>query len=299
MKTTIRRKNPLLPFTLWLAVLLPASPAFLAAAAPTPAPLPELTPVQVKSPVQWMQEFLGRLDLTPEQIQQILEVFRSRAAELQVVAVEEFAARALLNQAIHQCTPDPWAVRVATVGVAAADLQLNLLRGALYAEIRPILTEDQRAELQSLTELVQGWVTQAAASCGLNTGPHPVLDALRDLAAAKLGLTEDQRAQLQAVIDRHKPLVCTQLNQELAARKALLAAIRKPALDTGAILAASTTVYEVDVAFNLERADIYAELCAILTPEQKAKLRGVVDRVRSAVEKLLEVLAGGYPPAAW
>lgn len=299
MQMKTRRVHPLFSFTLCLAALLPAVPSFTPAAAPPPVPVPEISPVLVKSPVQWMQEFLGRLDLTPEQIQQILEVFRSHAAELQVVAVEEIAARALLNQAIHQCTPDPWAVRVATVGVAAADLQLNLLRGTLYAEVRPILTEDQRAELQSMTDLVQGWVTQAAASCGQNTGPHPVLDALRDLAAAKLGLTEEQRAQLQAAIDRHKPLICTQLNQELAARKALLAAIRKPALDTGAILAASTMVYEVDVAFNLERADIYAEVCAILTPEQKARLRGIVDRVRSAVEKLLEVLAGVFPQTAW
>ncbi|MBP7867989.1 MAG: periplasmic heavy metal sensor [Acidobacteria bacterium] len=299
MQTRNLNSNPRLLVTLCLAALLSAVSSFAPAAAPPPVAVPELNPVLVKSPVQWMQEFLGRLDLTPEQIQQILEVFRSHAAELQVVAVEEFAARTLLNQAVHQCTPNPIAVRMATVGVAAADLQLNLLRAALFAEIHPILTEGQRAELQGLTDLVQGWVTQAAGSCGSNSGPHPVLDALRDLAAAKLGLTEDQRAQLQAVIDRHKPLVCTQLNQEIAARKSLLAAIRKPAVDTGAILAASTTVYEVDVAFNLERADIYAEVCAILTPEQKDKLRGIVDRVRTAVEKLLEALAGVFPQAAW
>jgi Spy/CpxP family protein refolding chaperone len=94
--------------------------------------------------------FGNRLGLTAEQIEQIGAILRAHKGDLTAIVAGELAARAALNAAIHQPVVNDFAVRRASLAVAAVDLRLDLERAELFAEIWGVLDGEQQAQLTEL-----------------------------------------------------------------------------------------------------------------------------------------------------
>lgn len=91
-----------------------------------------------------------RLDLTPQQIQDIRGIFKAHQTELQgeLTGVEQ--ARTHLFDAIHADTYDEAAIRSASATVNQADTQLAVSRGKIVSEVRAVLTSEQQAKAKEL-----------------------------------------------------------------------------------------------------------------------------------------------------
>jgi periplasmic protein CpxP/Spy len=101
-------------------------------------------------PAQLAGRFGDRLGLTPEQKQEIGAILRAHSSDLAGIVAAEVAARAALNAAIHQPAVNDFAVRRAATAVAGVDLQLDLERAGLFAEIWGVLDDGQRSQLTEL-----------------------------------------------------------------------------------------------------------------------------------------------------
>ena len=91
-----------------------------------------------------------RLDLTPQQIQDIRGIFKNHQQELQgeLTGVEQ--ARTHLFDAIHAETYDEAAIRSASATVSQAETQLAVSRGKIVSEVRAVLTTEQQAKAKDL-----------------------------------------------------------------------------------------------------------------------------------------------------
>jgi Spy/CpxP family protein refolding chaperone len=107
---------------------------------------------------------------------------------------------------------------------------------------------------------------------------------LADLAS-RVDLTPPQRTEIRAILASHRDQVATLVDRERDARVALRHAIQQPQVDDAAVRSASAQVAVVDADLAVERARIYAEVSAVLTPEQR-------DRAHEAIEELHESLLG-------
>lgn len=224
-------------------------------------------------PVRLITNFVDRLNLTPEQRAQIRVVLEAHQAELTSLVEREAASRTVLFQAIHQPDVNEQAVRLASRAVASVDADLAVERAQVYAEIAPILTEEQKAEIAAFTERVRSLVQ---SDLERSVGPRAGLN--------KLNLSDEQRAAIRAIIESHAATLDTLVAQELDSRSALVATIRQPQVDEASVREASAVVAAVDVELAVERAQIVAEIEDTLTPEQRAKLSSVQERLRQALE---------------
>ncbi|MBK6315962.1 MAG: periplasmic heavy metal sensor [Blastocatellia bacterium] len=224
-------------------------------------------------PVRLITGFVDRLNLTPQQRAEIRVVLEAHQADLTSLVEREVAARAVLFQAIHQPETNEQAVRLASRVVASADADLAIERAEIYTEVSPILTEEQKAEVAAFTERMRKLVQ---SDLERTIGPRAGLN--------KLNLSEEQRAAIRAIIESHAPTLEALVSQEIATRTALTDAIRQPQVSEDAVREASAAVAAVDVELAVERAEIFAEIEDTLTPDQRAKLASVQERLRQALE---------------
>lgn len=224
-------------------------------------------------PVRLILGFIERLNLTAEQRAEIRVVFQSHQADLTALVEREVASRAVLFQSIHQPDVNEPAIRLAARAVAAVDADFAVERAEIASDISPILTESQKAEVAAFTERMRGLVR---ADLEKSVGPRAGLK--------KLNLTEEQRAAIRAILASHAASLETLAQQEITARTALTEAIRQPEVNEPAVREASAAVAAVDVELSVERAEIFAEIADTLTPEQRAKLGSVQERLRQALE---------------
>lgn len=105
---------------------------------------------------------------------------------------------------------------------------------------------------------------------GPQAGPgHPILRCL-----SIVNLTEDQKAQIKAILDAAGPTLKA-LNETLATdRQALKAAVDATPQDACAIGAALIKVQADELAIRTELETTKASIEALLTTEQKLKLEG-------------------------
>jgi Spy/CpxP family protein refolding chaperone len=109
----------------------------------------------------------------------------------------------------------------------------------------------------------------------------------------RLNLTDTQKAQIRAIFKANEDELFALAAAERAARTNLLAAIHLPAVDTSAVRQASAVVARVDSDLAVERAQIYSQVYAVLTPEQRTELQsGIADlheRVRSRIDAIISL----------
>lgn len=99
-------------------------------------------------------------------------------------------------------------------------------------------------------------------------GPGGIMPGLRGLE-----LTETQREQVKAALESHQAEFAAQAAKMRAAHEALQAVIAADTFDEAAIRLKSADVAAVEADGAVLRAKVYAEVWALLTPEQQTKAK--------------------------
>ena len=108
---------------------------------------------------------------------------------------------------------------------------------------------------------------------GRGDGPdHPMMmEHMLDRAAAHLGLSDEQKARIKAILDAEKPTMQTLRDQLKANHQELEAATANGAFDEAQVKAIAARQGETTAALIVEREKVKSQIFAILTPEQRQK----------------------------
>jgi protein CpxP len=89
----------------------------------------------------------------------------------------------------------------------------------------------------------------------------------------QLNLTDAQKEQVRTAVQSHRDAFKAIADRAIAAREALGDAVTADTFDESAIRAKAGEVAAVELDVALLRAKVYAEVFALLTPEQQAKAK--------------------------
>jgi len=116
-----------------------------------------------------------------------------------------------------------------------------------------------------------GWTTIPSLATD-NAAPGSARAQLRARIAEKLNLTDDQKAQIKAVLGGEKSALTALLGQLHDARKALRTAIHANDATEASVRVASARVAAVEANLAVERMKIYGRIAPILTDEQRRQI---------------------------
>jgi Spy/CpxP family protein refolding chaperone len=94
--------------------------------------------------------FLGRLDLTDAQREQVKSILEPRRESLQALHGRARAAHEALMAAITAEAFNEGLIRARAADVALVDVEVAVERGRVHADVLQILTADQKARLEEL-----------------------------------------------------------------------------------------------------------------------------------------------------
>ncbi|MFZ0829122.1 MAG: Spy/CpxP family protein refolding chaperone [Verrucomicrobiia bacterium] len=117
------------------------------------------------------------------------------------------------------------------------------------------------------------------SAAGPGPGPGQILQRI----AKKLNLTDDQQAQIKAVLIADKGTLAGLFGQLHEARRNLREAIHAGDANEAAVRAASAKVASVEADFAVERMKLYGKIAPILTDEQRRKIADFEQRLDSLV----------------
>jgi periplasmic protein CpxP/Spy len=101
-------------------------------------------------------------------------------------------------------------------------------------------------------------------------GPGGIIQGLR-----ALDLTEAQREQVKATMAAHQAEMAAQFSRARTARTALHGAVTAGTFDEAAVRQAAAEVASVEADGSVLDAKVYAEVWALLTPEQQQKAKAL------------------------
>ncbi len=105
----------------------------------------------------------------------------------------------------------------------------------------------------------------------LGPGARPLQQFLAPFAG--LQLTEEQRQQMRAIVQKHQPEIKAAVEKLQAARKARRAAATAQPVDQAALDAANSQFTAAQTDMMTLRRGVQNELIPVLTPEQKQQLQ--------------------------
>jgi len=85
---------------------------------------------------------------------------------------------------------------------------------------------------------------------------------------AQLGVTDEQRAQVKAILRKYQPTAGPLIQGAVTERRALRDAIRAETIDETAIRAQAAKVASMEADLAVQRAHVVHDIRAVLTPEQ-------------------------------
>ncbi len=113
---------------------------------------------------------------------------------------------------------------------------------------------------------------------------------------AALGVTEEQKSELRAVLKKHLPEIEPLVQRCVAERRALRDRIRSESFDEAAIRAQAARLAAAEADLAVVRAKVAAEVRPLLTSEQHATLeemnRDAQDHVDYALSRIAKHIAG-------
>lgn len=122
--------------------------------------------------------------------------------------------------------------------------------------------------------------TQPAAAPVAGKGNHkggPVILKL----ANKLNLTQQQRDQIKTIVQNARPHMADLMNQAATSEKALHDAMNSDQYDAAQIKTLATQKGAVIAQMIEARADMHHQIMAVLTADQKAQLKKMLDQERA------------------
>jgi Spy/CpxP family protein refolding chaperone len=244
-------------------------------------------PAREMSPLTVLSDLLARLDLSDEQKQQVRAILGEHKEELLAIAAVEHSARTVLRATIRRPEVDAAAVTAAAGVVARADVQLSLERAQIFAAVYAVLTDAQRRELAAFAAEVKTTIMERlAAYAGTELDPAQ----LAGRGGSRLGLMPEQKEQIGAIVQAHGSDLAAIVAAEIAARAALNAAIHQPVVNDFAVRRASFAVAVVDLQLDLERAELFSEIWAVLTPEQQTILTELLEDLEAHIDARVQAL---------
>lgn len=215
---------------------------------------------------------LGRLGLSEEQKARVGEIVKSRASEMEDLRFDLMEGQKLLRRATTQPEADSQAVRAACDRVAAAELQVKLGEAKTWSGVLPILTDEQKEKLD-------GFLGRREGRRGGHRGEMADAEP-REFAPggplgrmlSKLALTDEQKAQVKAVVETSKDSAQAALRADRQCHRDVLKEVVGPEFDQAALEKACAAHAAAHVEIALKRAEMYASLYRILTDEQKREI---------------------------
>ena len=123
----------------------------------------------------------------------------------------------------------------------------------------------------------------APASCD-GEGRPPMAHHLKKMAR-ELGLSPQQKQQVQDIFKKNKPQVQPLFQDLVTERRALRTLIQADTIDETAIRAQSAKVAAIQADLAVQRAHTAQELRAVLTPEQIDKFRAIQQKRDQRMDK--------------
>jgi Spy/CpxP family protein refolding chaperone len=111
----------------------------------------------------------------------------------------------------------------------------------------------------------------------------------------RLGLTEEQRGKIKAVLESHKDEVRPLAEKMMAERKALRELIHAGTVDESAIRAQVAKAATVEADLAVARAKVAQEIQPLLSPEQKQRAKELKAEAEKRGAEFRERIAKGKP----
>ena len=108
---------------------------------------------------------------------------------------------------------------------------------------------------------------------------------------AQLGVTDQQKADVKAILRKYQPTVGPVVRELVDARRALRNTIRAETIDEPAIRAQAAKVASLETDLAVQRAHVSHDIRAVLTPEQIEKLKEMQANRDARVDALLSRVA--------
>ncbi len=125
-----------------------------------------------------------------------------------------------------------------------------------------------------------GFIAYTAHAAEKNVAlQRPFRGRLLERAKEKLGLTDEQAAQIKAVLKSEKDNITSLLTRLHDARAGLRGAIQASGATEASVRVAAAKVAAVQADMAVERLKLHGKISAILTAEQQAKISEFHSRV--------------------
>lgn len=108
---------------------------------------------------------------------------------------------------------------------------------------------------------------------------------------ARLGATDEQKAQVRAILRKYQPTAEPLIQQVVTERRALRDAIRAETIDETAIRAQAAKVASLEADLAVQRAHVAHDIRAVLTPEQLQKWKDMQTDVDARIDGFLHRIA--------
>lgn len=108
---------------------------------------------------------------------------------------------------------------------------------------------------------------------------------------AELGFTDQQKAEVKAVLRKHQPTAEPLVKQFVAERRVLRDLIHAETVDEKAVRDQAAKVGSLGADLAVERAHIAHEIQAVLTPEQIKKLKAMRADIDDRIDRGLDRIA--------
>jgi len=108
---------------------------------------------------------------------------------------------------------------------------------------------------------------------------------------AQLNVNDQQKSQLKAVLRSYQPTVAPLIAEVVTERRALRDTIRAQTIDETAIRAEAAKVASLEADLAVQRAHVFHDIRAVLTPEQIQKLKDMQIDADARFDSLLQRIA--------
>ena len=159
-------------------------------------------------------------------------------------------------------------------------------------------TKGKKVAIGSLV-MVAGLLLTAAVSFG--HGKHSRDDGvgpytpLSERAMERLGVTGEQKTQIQGVLGKYRPEAEPLVRQMVAERRALRRLIQDGTADEKAVRSQASKVAALESDLAVMRARVSKEVRSLLTPEQTSKLAEIQAEREKKADRFMERRQQGRP----
>jgi protein CpxP len=115
-----------------------------------------LGPEGASRPERFFERMARRLELTDAQRDQVRQILRAHAEEIEAQLSAGAEARRAVKDAVHADPVDEAAIRERAAEFGRVHGEGAILMARIRAEVLPVLTEDQKVKLETLHEKMRG-----------------------------------------------------------------------------------------------------------------------------------------------